>query len=422
MHIEKERKVGMMCGCQNQSNAAGWRTHIRSQGAGRCSGSKECSVIRKLGSSPWFAGEKTVCGSSGTVYHGWYDRRQRRVRDLACADHRIYLDVEVRRVDCRQCGAVKRERLDFLVENALHTKRFALYVGRRCRSGTIRDVAEELRLDWQTVNRLEMDYMREQIRRVGTPGPKVIGIDEVSIRKGHTYRIVVSDLERCRPIWFGGDDRSEASMDQFFRFLGKKKAKGIRLAVMDMWKAFRNSTHANAPQAAILFDKFHVMKRLGEALDKVRKSEYARLSGKQRQFIKGQKYTLLSHPQNLTGTARKNLKLLLAANKRLNTAYLLKESFGQLWDYNREPWARKFFENWRASLKWQRLKPYEKFAEMIERHWDGLAAYCKPENKVSLGFVEGLNNKIRVMQRRAYGLRDEEYLRLKVLTSMLPQI
>jgi transposase len=344
------------------------------------------------------------------------------VRDLSCADHRIYLNLEVRRVDCRRCGAVRRERLDFLVENALHTKRFALYVGRRCRSGTIRDVAAELHLDWQTVKRLEMDYMREQIRRVGTPGPKVIGIDEISIRKGHTYRIVVSDLERRRPIWFGGVDRSEASMDQFYRFLGKKKAKRIRLAVMDMWKPFRNSTHQNAPQAAILFDKFHVMKHLGEALDTIRKAEYARLEGKQRRFIKGQKYTLLSHPQNLTGSARKNLKLLLAANKRLNTAYVLKESFGQLWDYNREAWARKFFDNWRASLKWQRLKPYEKFAAMIERHWDGIAAYCQPENKVALGFVEGLNNKIRVMQRRAYGLRDEEYLRLKVLTSMLPQI
>ncbi len=341
---------------------------------------------------------------------------------MSCADHRIYLDLEVRRVDCRRCGAVKRERLDFLVENALHTKRFALYVGRRCRSGTIRDVAAELHLDWQTVKRLEMDYMREQIRRVGTPGPRLVGIDEISIRKGHSYRIVVSDLGRRRPIWFGGEDRSEASMDQFYRFLGEKKAKRIRLAVMDMWKAFRNSTHRHAPQAAVLFDKFHIMKHLGEALDKIRKSEYARLEGKQRRFIKGQKYTLLSHPQNLTGTARKNLKLLLAANKRLNTAYVLKESFGQLWDYNREAWARKFFDNWRASLKWQRLKPYEKFAEMIERHWDGIAAYCKPENKVALGFVEGLNNKIRVIQRRAYGLRDEEYLRLKVLTSMLPQI
>ena len=115
------------------------------------------------------------------------------------------------------------------------------------------------------------------------------------------------------------------------------------------------------------------------------------------------------------------MKTLLGANKRLNTAYLLKEQFGQLWSYHREAWAKKFFENWKASLKWQRLEPFEKFVKMIERHWDGIAMYCKPENKVSLGFVEGLNNKIRVIQRRAYGLRDEEYLRLKVLTCMLPK-
>lgn len=116
------------------------------------------------------------------------------------------------------------------------------------------------------------------------------------------------------------------------------------------------------------------------------------------------------------------MKLLLAANKRLNTAYILKEQFGQLWSYKSEAWAKKFFDNWKASLKWQRLKPYERFAKMVERHWDGIAAFCKPENKVSLGFVEGLNNKIRVIQRRAYGLRDEEYLRLKILTCMLPPI
>lgn len=317
---------------------------------------------------------------------------------------------------------MKTERLEFLLENALHTRRFARYIGRRCRSSTIKDVAAEENLDWQTVKRLEKRYMAEQLERAGTPGPKVIGLDEVSIRKGHTYRIVVSDLERHRPIWFGGSDRGEASLDQFYAFLGKKKVQGIRLAVMDMWKPFRNSTQRHAPQAAILFDKFHVIRQLGEALDKVRKHEYARLDGTKRHFIKGQKYALLSHPENLTGSARKNLKLLLTANKRLNTAYLLKESFAQLWDYSSEAWARKFFENWRAQLKWQRLKPYEDFAAMIDRHWDGIAAYCKPDNKVALGFVEGLNNKIRVLQRRAYGLRDEEYLRLKVLTCMLPQL
>jgi transposase len=356
------------------------------------------------------------------VQRGWYDRKRRLVRDLACGDARIYLDLERRRVDCRRCGAVKQEKLDWLADNPFYTKRFAFYVGRRCRSTTIKALAGELHLDWDTVKELDKQYMCEQLKRAGTPRPKVIGIDEVSMRKGHTYRIVVSDLERRRPIWFGGKDRSEASMDTFYEFLGKKAASRLRLAVMDMWKPFRTSTQRHAPEAAILFDKFHVLRHLSEALDKVRKQEYARLDGKKRRFIKGQKYALLSHPHNLTGDARANLKLLLKANKRLNTAYLLKESFAQLWDYTREPWARRFFENWRAQLKWQRLKPYEKFADMIERHWDGIAAYCQPENKVALGFVEGLNNKIRVIQRRAYGLRDEEYLQLKTLTCMLPEI
>ena len=309
-----------------------------------------------------------------------------------------------------------------MADSPFYTKRFAFFVGRRCRATTISDVARELHLDWRAVKELEKQYMREQLCRIGMPGPKAIGIDEISIRKGHTYRIVVSDLIRRRPIWFGGEDRSEASMAQFYDWLGDKKSRGVRLAVMDMWKPFRNATLARAPQAAILFDKFHIMRHLGEALDKVRKSEYARLSGKDRRYIKGQKYMLLSRHENLTREGRQSLKTLLAANKRLNTAYLLKESFGQLWDYEREGWARRFFENWRASLKWQRLEPYEKFAQMIDRHWDGIAAYCKPENKVSLGFVEGLNNKIRVIQRRAYGLRDQEYLRLKILTCMLPSI
>ena len=279
------------------------------------------------------------------------------MRDLSCGDRAIYLDIEIRRVACRRCGTVKQERLDFLADSPFYTKRFAFFVGRRGRASTIRDVARDTRLNWKTVKALEMQYMREQLRRAGRPGPRAIGIDEISIRKGHTYRIVVSDLVRRRPIWFGGTDRSEASMDAFFAWLGPRKRARIRLAVMDMWKAFRNSTTRHAPAAKILFDKFHVMRHLGEALDTVRKREYARVTGKDRRFIKGQKYTLLSHRENLTLEGRQALKLLLAANKRLHTAYVLKESFGQLWDYQREGWARRFFDQWRAALKWQRLKP-----------------------------------------------------------------
>ena len=328
----------------------------------------------------------------------------------------------MRRVECRQCGKVKLEKLDWLSSNPSYTKRFAFFVGKRCRSMTIQAVAKEERMDWHTVKAIDKQYMQEQLDRASRPNPKVVGIDEISIGKGHDYRIVVSDLEKRRPIWFGGPDRSEKSMDLFYQSLGPSRAGRIRLAVMDMWKPFENSALRNAPGAAILYDKFHVIRHLQDALDTVRKREYARVSGTDRSFIKGQKYTLLSRQENLTLDGRQSLKKLLGANRRLNTAYLLKESFVQLWDYNSEGWARRFFENWKTSLKWQRLKPYEAFAKMVERHWDGIAAHCRPENKIALGFVEGLNNKIRVIQRRAYGLRDEGYLRLKVLTCMLQEI
>jgi transposase len=362
-----------------------------------------------------------VCGQASAAF---YDQRPRQVRDLSCGDKRVYLDFHVRRVQCRWCGAVKTEGLDWLANNPFYTKRFAFFVGRRCRDSAVKAVADELFLDWHTVKELDKQYMGEQLRRARQPAPTAIGIDEIAIGKGHSYRIVVSDLNRGRPIWFGGHDRSEQSMDLFFAWLGREKSSKIRVAVLDMWKAFRNSTlrEGNAPQALIVYDKFHVLRHLQDAMDQVRKSEYARLTGPGRRFIKGQKYALLSRWRNLTTEGRKGLKLLFHVNKRLNTAYLLKESFAQLWSYETPGWARRFFENWRAALKWQRLKPYEKFAAMIDAHWDGIAAYCHPDNKVALGFVEGLNNKIRALQRRAYGFRDEDYLRLKILTCMLPRL
>jgi len=332
--------------------------------------------------------------------------------------------VSVRRVDCRRCGAVKTERLDWLSALPNYTQRFAFFVGARCHDVPVKVVAEELKLDWHTVKELDKLYMMEQLRRVPNPNPMVIGIDEISMGHGHSYRLIVSDLLEGRPIWFGGVDRSQASLDAFYTWLGSDKSKKIRLAVMDMWKAFRSSTlnRQNAPQATILYDKFHVLRHLQEAMDKVRKREYARLSGPGRRFIKGQRFALLSRWRNLTLSGKRGLRLLFNANKRLYTAYLLKESFEQLWSYEVAGWARRFFENWRESLKWQRLRPYEKFAEMIDAHWDGIVAYCPLQNKVALGFVEGLNNKICVLQRRAYGLRDEAYLRLKILTCTLPKI
>ena len=180
-----------------------------------------------------------------------------------------------------------------------------MYIGERCRSSSISDVAKEFRLDWKTVKELDKQYMQEQLRRATKARPKVIGIDEISVQKGHTYRIVVSDLERRRAIWFGGKDRSQESMNMFYQWLGPLKTRRIRLAVMDMWKPFEKAAGIHIPQAAILYDKFHIIGHLGEAIDKIRKQEYARLSGHKRQFIKGQKYHLLSHRENLTLSGKK---------------------------------------------------------------------------------------------------------------------
>ena len=345
-----------------------------------------------------------------------------RVRDLGVAGFRLFVEFERWRVYCPRCRGVFVEQLDWLAKNPRYTQRYALHVGALCREMTIKAVAEAERLHHSTVKDLDKLYMQQQVARAGMPAPRAIGIDEIAIRKGHDYRIVVSDLERGRPIWFGGKGRTEQDTDLFFAALGKGKTKRIQIVAMDMWKAFRASVVRNAPQARIVFDKFHIIRHLSDALDEIRRSEFRRLSGKDRSFIKGQRYTLLSNPENLTLDGRRSLRKLLKANKRLNTAYLLKESFGQLWDFRRPESARAFFERWRDSLKWQRLAPYEKFAKLVDRHWDGIASYCEPENKVSLGMVEGLNNKIRVLQRRAYGYRDEEYLGLKIVAAFLPPL
>ena len=338
------------------------------------------------------------------------------------AGWRIYLEFERWRVQCPRCQSVHVEQLDWLAKNPRYTQRFAMHVGSLCRDMTVSRVAELERLHHSTVKDLDKMYMRRQIELAGAPSPRAIGIDEISIRKGHNYRVIVSDLDKRRPIWVGGEGRKEADLDKFYQFVGEKKSKNIKLAVMDMWKAFRNSTQRHSPDVLIIYDKFHIISHLSKALDQVRRDEYKRLSSEDRSYIKGQRYTLLSNKENLDSDGRRSLKKLLSANSRLNTAYLLKEVFGQLWDYKTERGARAFFERWKDSLKWKRLAPYQKFAAMVERHWDGIASYCHPDSKVSLGLVEGVNNKIRVIQRKAYGYRDEEYLNLKIIASFLPPL
>jgi len=330
------------------------------------------------------------------------------------------LDVEVRRVQCPECRGVKTETLAWLAKTGHHSERFAQRIGRRCREASIKSVADEFLLHWDTVKALDIQYMQRQLADNPVKPPRVIGKDEISVRKGHEYRIIVHDLERRRPIWFGGEDRTIKSMDLFYEALGIEACEKIELGVMDMWRAFEQSFQAHCPNGKIAYDHFHVSKHLNTAIDEIRRAEYKRIDGDKRRFIKGQRYNLLTNRENLDREGKFELDRLLKANSRLNKAYLLKESFDQLWTYSSPTWARKFFDGWKKSLRWQRLGPLEKFAEMVERHWDGIIAMAGRKDEIPMGFVEGMNNKIRAIQRRAYGIRDEEYLRLKVLTNTLP--
>ena len=173
-----------------------------------------------------------MCSYCGHRCRGRYDKQVCRVRDLSLAGWRIYLEYERWRVNCRGCGGVHVEHLDWLANNPRYTQRFATHVGKLCRDMPNKAVAEMERLHHTTVKDLDKLYMQEQVERAGLPAPRAIGIDEISIRKGHNYRVIVSDLERARPIWVGGEGRKETDIDLFFKALGGKKSARIKLAAM----------------------------------------------------------------------------------------------------------------------------------------------------------------------------------------------
>ena len=193
-----------------------------------------------------------MCSYCGQRCRGRYDKQVCRVGDLSLAGWRISLEYERWRVNCPGCGGVHVEHLDWLANNSRYTQRFATHVGKLCRDMPNKAVAEMERLHHGTVKALDTLYMQEQVDRAGLPAPRAIGVDEISIRKGHNYRVIVSDLERARPIWVGGEGRKETDIDLFFKALGGKKSARIKLAAMDMWKPFRNSViHCLGAQLAI---------------------------------------------------------------------------------------------------------------------------------------------------------------------------
>lgn len=223
---------------------------------------------------------------------------------------------------------------------------------------------------------------------------------------------MVSDLERGRPIWFGGSGRSEADIDLFFADLGPKRSARIELAVMDMWRPFRSSVGKHAPNASVVFDKFHIMRHLSDALDQVRRDEYRRLQGQDRSYIKGQRYTLLSNRENLDRHQSVKLDELLEANQPLLTAYLMRDELKRLWFYRHPSWARKAWDHWMEQAQCSGIAALAHFAAKLKAYLHGILSRCR--HRLNTSIVEGINNTIKVIKRRAYGYRDQEYFFLKI--------
>jgi transposase len=323
------------------------------------------------------------------------------------------------RVHCPDCG-LTLEALPFVAEGARVSQSLASLVAELCKVMTIKAVAIFQSLHRGTVKAIDKLALEAVQASRPLDGITVLGIDEIAVGQGQTYWHLVSALEGPRgpELLFVGEGRKERHLAKFWKWFGKDRAQGITHGVIDMWKPFRNSILAKCPEAKIIYDKFHVIQHLLKALNDVRKQELRKAAGRFRGLLTGKKFILLSRRAHVRGKAREALNILLSVNRRLFKAHLLKESFDHLWSYSSKTWATKFFRHWVEQLKWSRLKPYHKFAHMIETHLDGILNYC--DKKISLGFIESANLKARNVMRMAYGYRDKEYMKLKIIQACTP--
>ena len=249
-------------------------------------------------------------------------------------------------------------------------------------------------------------YAPYGLRHRKRPPVHVIGIDEVSRRKGQIYLTVVYDLERRVLLWVG-EDRTEEAVKKFFtEEMGKRRCRTLRVVCMDMWAAYANLVRAHAPNAQILFDRFHIVKHLNEAVDAVRRELWRQLTAKERTTFKGTRWLLLKNPWNLSGDQKERLSTLVRWNAPIVRAYYLKEAFQLFWFYKQPKRAKDHLEKWMRSAMSSRLEPFKKFVRMLRSHLDGILAWTN--HRVSNGAVEGMNNKIKSISHRSFGFRTAE--------------
>ena len=340
---------------------------------------------------------KIECSGCGRKFSDIYDTAERAVRDLPWSAFTATVMVEVYRVNCPDCG-VKREKVPLLPSKAPFSQRFEEAVGLACEMASARQVARQFRLPASTVRAIDLRYLERWNQSRRKPALRQMGVDEIYLGKKQKFLSVVCNLETGEPLWFG-QERKKETLDGFFQTeLSARQRRGIQAACVDMWEPYRLSIEQWAPQCQIIYDKFHIMQHANAAIDEVRRAEFFRKGGSLRGLVKGKRWLLLSRWVNLDTGKKRQLNQLFALNRRVMKAYLLKESLDRLWTYHYEGAMLRYLQSWMDQLRWQRLRPFEKLAQMLRDHLEGILNYCR--TKVPMGVVEAVNGNIKSLLRR----------------------
>jgi transposase len=364
--------------------------------------------VRQNVADPYYTCRKCHVGSREV-----HSRKSRKVRDLPWGEWKVWLVVTVHRVRCRRCG-VRTEEIPFLEGKSPFTRRFAEAVARDCEDAAAHRVAARWGLSSSTVRRIDKRALAQWSAGRTRRRLRWMGVDEIFWKKGECLT-VVSNLELAEPIW-AAPGRKKETLDRFFaEFLPPRRRRWVEAVCLDMWEPYLVSLQEHLPRAAVVFDKFHVMKHVSAAVDETRRAEFFRHKGDRRGLLRGKRWLLLRRWKRLTPGQQTELLSVFALNRRLFKAHLLKEQVEQLWTYTSEGHALRFFHRWVQGIRWQRLPAFQKLAATLIRHLDGIINYCR--HKVPFGVIEAINGNIRSVIRRGRGYRDHHYLILKVQKS-----
>lgn len=354
-----------------------------------------------------------LCSACGCSLGRLHAEAVRLVRDLRLAEHDVLLEVAQRRFYCWTCRGTRTEALEFVAPFARVTKRLARYAAELCRLLSVAQVARHLGLDWKLVKRCDRAALEMEFGVTDTRGLRLLAVDEIAIKKGQRYMTVVLDYETGRVVWLGENRRAE-TLASFFASMSTEERAAIQAVAMDMWRPYELAVREFLPNARIVYDLFHIVANYNrEVLDPVRKAAYRQVrDGEERRFIKGSRFLLYKNQEQLTIEERPRLEELLRVNEAISLAYVLKDALKEIWR-TRSPWAaRRALRRWCTFALESGLSPLIRFAGKLMRHARGIIAHAA--YPIHTSRLEGVNNRIKVLKRIAYGFHDPVYFTLKV--------